>query len=193
MKKYVLRSMVRAILDQPKVPKRYQSAINAKILKRVTEAQGPRRKNKTKTPEERFWRRIEKRDSCWLWRGRSMNITSAPEVVIHPRRFAIEHFTDVGVPAGKIIYPTCGHENCVNPEHQSLRRAGLSRLSAEQVAAIKADPRPFPQIARDYDICRSYVSQIRSGKRNPSDADPIIEFRLRSREHALPAPPPPNN
>jgi hypothetical protein len=179
MKKYVLRSMVRAILDQPRVPKRYQSAMNAEILKKLTESV-PRRKNKTRTPEERFWRRVLQQDSCWLWRGRSMNISTAPGVVVHPRRFALERFAGVTVPDGRTAYPTCGYETCVNPEHLTLRRKGSSRLSEEQVAAIKSDTRPYPQIAKEFAICRSYVSQIRSGKRRPPQSQPDSGFKLRT-------------
>ena len=177
MKKYVLRSMVRAILAQPRVPKRYQSAMNAEILKRLTEGP-PRRKNQTRTPEERFWRRVLQQGNCWLWRGRSMNISVAPGVVIHPRRFAIERFAGGTVPSGRVPHPTCGQERCVNPEHQTLSRKGFSRLSDEQVEAIKTDQRPYPQIAREYGICRSYVSQIRSGKRRTPDVGTSTEFHL---------------
>ena len=179
MKKYVLRSMVRAILDQPRVPKRYQSAINAEILKKLTESV-PRRKNKTRTPEERFWRRILQQHSCWLWRGRSMNISTGPGVVIHPRKFALERFAGIAVPAGRTPHPTCGEETCVNPEHLTLRGRGSSRLSEEQVAAIKSDTRPYPQIAREFGICRSYVSQIRTGKRRPPQAEPDSGFKLKA-------------
>lgn len=179
MKKYVLRSMVRAILDQPRVPKRYQSAMNAEILKRLTEAV-PRRKNKTRTLEERFWRRVLRQDSCWLWRGRSLTISTAPGVISNPRRWAIERFAGGVVPAGTSPQPMCGHENCVNPEHQTLMRNGSSRLSEEQVAAIKSDTRPYPQIAKEHGICRSYVSQIRTGKRRPSQSGADSRFKLRA-------------
>ena len=165
MKKYVLRSMVRAILDQPKVPRRYQSAMNAEILKRLTTTGAPRRQNKKRTPEERFWRRILQQDSCWIWRGRSLTISTAPGVIANPRRWAIERFAGAVVPHGVRPRPICGHDRCVNPEHQTLKRPGPSRLSDEQVEAIKSDKRPYPLIARDFGICRSYVSQIRSGKR----------------------------
>jgi hypothetical protein len=68
----------------------------------------------------------------------------------------------------------------VNPEHLTLRRKGSSRLSEEQVAAIKNDTRPYPQIAKEHGICRSYVSQIRSGKRYPPKSQPDTGFKLRS-------------
>jgi len=179
MKKYVLRSMVRAILDQPRVPKRYQSAMNAEILKRLSEAV-PRRKNKTRTLEERFWRRVLRQDSCWLWRGRSLTISTAPGVISNPRRWAIERFAGGVVPAGTSPHPMCGHDNCVNPEHQTLKRKRPSRLSEEQVAAIKSDTRPYPQIAKEHGICRSYVSQIRTGKRRPSQSGADSGFKLRA-------------
>ena len=179
MKKYVLRSMVRAILDQPKVPKRYQSAMNAEVLKRLS-ASAPRRKNKTRTLEERFWRRVLQQDSCWLWRGRSLTISTAPGVISNPRRWAIERFTDGVVPAGLSPHPMCGHDKCVNPEHQTVRRNGLSRLSEEQVTAIKSDPRPYPVIAKEHGICRSYVSQIRSGKRLLAPPANDSGFKLRT-------------
>jgi hypothetical protein len=179
MRRYILRSMVRAILDQPRVPKRYQSAINAEVLKRIAETT-PRRKNKVKTPVERFWRRIVQQGECWLWRGRGMNISTA-DGVVHPRRFAIEHFAGLEIPRGKNPVPACGQPACVNPEHQTLRRKGESRLTEDQIAAIRTDTRPYPQIAKAYGICRSYVSQIRSGKRCSPYSGPIQEFKLLDR------------
>jgi hypothetical protein len=176
MRKYVLRSLVRAILDQPRVPKRYQAAMNAEILKRITEG-APRRKNQKMSPEGRFWRRILQRDSCWLWRGRSMNL-STETGVMHPRRFAIERFAGVTLAPGKIPSPVCGNDECVNPEHQSVRRKQQSRLTEDQVAAIKADPRPYPQIAGTFGICRSYVSQIRNGNRTPHRVESDEGFKL---------------
>jgi hypothetical protein len=179
MKKYVLRSMVRAILDQPKVAKRYQSAMNAQILKRLTDSV-PRRKNKKRTVEERFWRRVVQQDSCWLWRGRSLTISTAPGVISNPRRWAIERFAGGVVPPGTSPHPTCGHAACVNPEHQTLKRKGPSRLSEEEVAAIKSDSRPYPLIAKEHGICRSYVSQIRTGKRRISQLEDDSGFKLRT-------------
>jgi len=189
MKKYVLRSMVRAILDQPKVPRRYQAATNAEVLKRLSESE-PRKKYKTRTLEERFWSRIVREDACWLWRGRSLTLSIAPGVIANPRRWAIERFAGGVVPSGSLPHPACGHDNCVNPEHQSVKRKGLSRLTAEQIAAIKADSRPFPAIAHEYGICRSYVSQIRGGKRLFSPPAIQMAFRLRAIS-ASPAEPPP--
>jgi len=177
MKKYILRSMVRAILDQPKVPKRYQSAMNADILKRLSNAV-PRRQNKKRTPEERFWRRVLQQDSCWIWRGRSLTISTAPGVISNTRRWAIEHFAGGVVPAGTSPRPTCGHDKCVNPEHQTLKRKLPRRLTEEQVAAIRSDTRPYPQIAKEHGICRSYVSQIRSGKRCVPQSAADLGFKL---------------
>src|ERR1041384_2053819 len=103
MKKYVLRSMVRAILDQPKTPRRYQAAMNAEILKRLSES-GPRKKYKTRTLEERFWSRIARQGECWIWRGRSLTISTAPGVIANPRRWAIERFADGVIPPGSVPY-----------------------------------------------------------------------------------------
>ena len=169
--------MVRAILDQPRVPKRYQSAMNAQILKRLGEGV-PHRKNKKRTLEERFWRRVIQQESCWLWRGRSMTFSTAPGVISNPRRWAIEHFAGGAVPAGACPHPTCGHANCVNPEHQTVKRNGPGRLTDEEVAAIRNDPRPYPLIAKEHGICRSYVSQIRSGRRRVRQLDGDTGFKL---------------
>ena len=66
----------------------------------------------------------------------------------------------------------------MNPEHQMLRRKS-TRLT-EELAAIKTDPRSYASIAKEHAICRSYVSQIRSGKRRIAQLDAGSGFKLRT-------------
>lgn len=81
---------------------------------------------------------------------------------------------------------TCenGHNGCVNPRHlvwethydNHQRRAGRvgpatgerhprAKLTDEQVRAIRADSRKGSDIAREYGVVKSTISQIRSGQK----------------------------
>ena len=75
------------------------------------------------TPEARFWNRVRKTDSCWIWFGRSLpagyglfKIKNKP-ILVH--RFSYE--LHIGpIPIGKVIHHKCKNKFCVNPEHLEL-------------------------------------------------------------------------
>jgi len=75
------------------------------------------------TPSERFWKRTEKTDKCWYWRGRiarngyGMYSTGTRTNMAH--RFA---YTDVvgAIPNGYQLDHLCHNRACVNPSHLRL-------------------------------------------------------------------------
>ncbi len=141
----------------------------------------------------KFWSRVEVRTSrvCWLWRGmknqsgygRFRPTWNDPEVKAH--RFAWQ-IVNGPVPDGKLIIHSCDTPACCNPKHLRVgsyqdnsddcvtrgRQSRLlgtanprTKLTDDQVAAIRRDPRPGVQVARDYGVCDSLISMIRKGQR----------------------------
>lgn len=76
--------------------------------------------------EERFWPKVEKTDSCWLWTGPKLRFghgyigrggSNAPKVLAH--RLAWE-LTSGPIPSGMFVLHKCDVPNCVNPKHLFL-------------------------------------------------------------------------
>jgi transposase-like protein len=76
--------------------------------------------------EERFWERVEKTDSCWLWKGTILpsgygRLTSGSRrkgtyVVTSAHRLSYE-LHHGAVPTGKNVLHRCDVKHCVNPAH----------------------------------------------------------------------------
>ena len=72
------------------------------------------------TPEQRFWRKVKKTDTCWLWTGTLSNLgygqfyPSGKPMLAH--RYSFEHFKGP-VPEDLELDHLCSTRNCVNPEH----------------------------------------------------------------------------
>lgn len=102
------------------------------------------------TPEERFWKKVDKTDDCWLWTAHTIKgygyFHVGTGLTLQAHRFAYE--TCVGpISKGLVIDhtchtlacpggPTCPHRRCVNPAHlevvtqgENARRGGLARAN----------------------------------------------------------------
>lgn len=72
------------------------------------------------TEEERFWRKVEKTDACWLWRGTvksqgyGMFAVGRKNWAAH--RYAYTRFTGA-IPTGFDVHHVCLNILCVRPDH----------------------------------------------------------------------------
>lgn len=138
---------------------------------------------------DRFWAKVDRRgaDECWPWKAGTYHaghgrfaITHTHSVPAHRFCFAI---TNGGIKAGVNALHSCDNPPCCNPDHlwkgtlndnvqdavKKRRHAfgekiGNSKLTTEQVRAIRVDGRISEDIAADYGVHRSLISYIKTGK-----------------------------
>lgn len=72
------------------------------------------------TPDERFWAKVEKTDTCWLWTG-CLSGVGYGQIRIHTKchlahRYSFELHKHQ-IPAGLVLDHLCRNRRCVNPDH----------------------------------------------------------------------------
>ena len=86
--------------------------------------QYPSKMEFSKKQLSRFWAKVEKTDSCWLWTGAKFSdgygaILSEGKVAkVH--RLAWEEWNHEPIPFGMVIMHMCNQKDCCNPEHLEL-------------------------------------------------------------------------
>lgn len=130
------------------------------------------------TPYERVITKIVLRDDCWIfvgyrWKNGYGGIRIGDRVV-RANRVVAEHCLG---PDDRDVLHSCDEPACVNPAHlrygthaenmadMARRLRSPTKLSIDDVAAIRIDQRAHRLIATDYGIHRSTVSRIKSGLR----------------------------
>lgn len=100
-----------------------------------------------KTPEQRFWPKVDKTSTCWLWTG-ALTLASNKHVGGYGRfrvgaqmrrahRYAYELLVGP-IPAGLDLDHLCNNRRCVNPAHLEpvTRAVNISRRDTRgQVSA----------------------------------------------------------
>jgi hypothetical protein len=70
---------------------------------------------------ERFWSKVKKTESCWLWSGGCFDHgygrfkVEGKEWYAH--RYMLQEICGVQLPAGHHVHHTCRVPGCVNPDH----------------------------------------------------------------------------
>lgn len=160
--------------------------------------------------ESAFWSRVEKTDGCWLWRGKVYGGYGRDYSPWGRQRGSLAHriaweLSHGEIPNGLCICHHCDVRNCVNPAHLFLgtvadnnrdrdakgRQRTLrgsdnwnAKLTVEQVAAIRSDPRPARILAAEYGIQRQGITNVRRGRSyglppitTPVQKDPVVGTR----------------
>jgi hypothetical protein len=136
--------------------------------------------------EERFWSKVNKTDTCWLWTatldryGYGQFYCNGRMVASHRLSWLLSGNT---IPEGMVTchapHEICGNRHCVNPAHlkadsysennKDAYRDGTrpSKLTEEQVRAIRANLKNKSQrgLAREYGVSQGLISDIISRKR----------------------------
>ncbi len=127
-----------------------------------------------RTPiEERFWRRVQKTDTCWLWTGPKLpkgygrlgsGGDSAPVKLAH--RYSWElHFGDI--PDDREVCHTCDNPSCVKPEHLWLGTHAENQQDMSRKGRSGATRHPERLPRGDAHGLRKHPESILRGARNP--------------------------
>lgn len=142
---------------------------------------------RSRPPEERFWERINKTESCWLWTGYTGSrygrlFDHGKTIPAHRLSYEIHKGP---IPDGMYVCHSCDVTICVNPEHLFLgtqsenmrdmvkkgrhayQKGGINnmaKLTPELVAAIRSEePCPSHKLADKYGVSSSTIRRVKRG------------------------------
>lgn len=130
------------------------------------------------TPEERFWSRVNKTDTCWLWTGTGSRTGLGygrfqPELgnprLVGSHRWAYEQLVGP-IPPGLHLDHLCRTPSCVNPAHlepvtnreNQLRGVGFPARNAAKTHCPQGHPYAGPNLyiaANGGRICRTCLRE----------------------------------
>jgi hypothetical protein len=143
----------------------------------------------TKDLSERFWQKVNKTETCWLWTGAMLKTGYGSIRVNHKaeRAHRVAYELSVGpIQAGRILLHSCDNPLCVNPshlrpgdkrentndaiargQHATGERSARSKLSGNDVKIIKAAIAAGitgRSLAKTFSVDETTISHIKLGK-----------------------------
>lgn len=123
---------------------------------------------------------VDENTGCWVWQlGKTAG--GYGETKVDGRGLlAHRHYyeqTKGPIPAGLVLDHLCRNPSCVNPDHleavthaENVRRGASTKLSNDDVRAIRASEESDAALAIRYGISRTYLKDVRSGRRRKAAA-----------------------
>ena len=143
----------------------------------------------TEKQKKRFWDKVDKTDSCWLWTG-NMNQYRYGQVRINDKLYKSHRISwflaGNTIPDGHVVRHKCRSKNCVNPDHLETgthaenngidrvrdgtdnrgEKSRNAKLTEEQVLEIrKRATETHQRLAEEYGVARTTISYIITRRR----------------------------
>jgi hypothetical protein len=108
------------------------------------------------TVEERFWPKVKKTPTCWLWtactsNGYGMLYADGRTQGAHRISYALHNGP---IPAGLVIDHICQNPSCVNPDHL---RTAAHKQNMEHVRPSNANTSGYRGVSKHRDRWSAYV------------------------------------
>jgi hypothetical protein len=126
--------------------------------------------------DKRFWSKVHKTDTCWLWTG-SLRNGYGQSSMLHKPLYAhrlIWEMTYGPIPPGLQVLHKCDVRNCVRPDHLFLgtqadnvhdrinkgRTRVVTKLTANDVRAIRASQEKTSVLALRFGVSVSQICNV---------------------------------
>ena|SRR5882757_926961 len=127
-----------------------------------------KRVRKFKPLAERFWKKVQKSEGCWIWTGAIQKGGYGSINLVRPPRRQVAHriayeFCKGPIPVGLTIDHLCRNRKCVNPEHLEAVTMGENTLRGFGMTAINARKTNCPK-GHPYDENNTYTYKCAAQK-----------------------------
>lgn len=141
------------------------------------------------TPEERFWRRVQKGDGCWIWQAATgshgYGFINLGDRYVLAHRYSWE-LANGRRPGRFFVLHSCDNKKCVRPDHLRLgtskdnvhdmmlrglmcrgERKPFAKLTDDRVRALRADRaagKTWSRLSLEYGVTRATAQRAADGR-----------------------------